>query len=138
MGFSISSLPEPQYNSIHPPFEVTTSIQIQIIMSDIAKGVGNLFAAVVDIIKGIFATVFNLFQTAINTVIGLFKNVFNLAEGVVGFIIGNIFIIGTLCAVYFGYQLYQNVKAKTLLLFRERQQRRLRKSCGLGASRDEG
>ena len=59
-------------------------------MSDIAKGVGNLFAAVVDIIKGIFATVFNVFQTAINTVIGLFKNVFNLAEGVVGFIIGKI------------------------------------------------
>merc|ERR1712000_394260 len=98
--------PEPQYNSIHPPFEVTTSIQIQIIMSDIAKGVGNLFAAVVDIIKGIFATVFNLFQTAINTVIGLFKNVFNLAEGVVGFIIGN------LCAVYFGYQLYQQRQGK--------------------------
>merc|ERR1712098_1028710 len=110
--FSISSLPEPQYNSIHPPFEVTTSIQIQIIMSDIAKGVGNLFAAVVDIIKGIFATVFNLFQTAINTVIGLFKNVFNLAEGVVGFIIGNIFIIGTLCTVYFGYQLYQQRQGK--------------------------
>jgi hypothetical protein len=59
-------------------------------MSDIAKGVGNLFAAVVDIIKGIFATVFNVFQAAINTVLGLFKNVFNLAEGVVGFIIGKI------------------------------------------------
>jgi hypothetical protein len=99
-------------------------------MSDIAKGVGNLFAAVVDIIKGIFATVFNVFQAAINTVIGLFKNVFNLAEGVVGFIIGessklhrassssaltyagNIFIIGTLCALYFGYQLYQQRQGK--------------------------
>ncbi|KAK5463026.1 hypothetical protein LTS15_002738 [Exophiala xenobiotica] len=92
-------------------------------MSDIAKGVGNLFAAVVDIIKGIFATVFNVFQAAISTVIGLFKNVFNLAEGVVGFIIGpqqvlaltyagNIFIIGTLCALYFGYQLYQQRQGK--------------------------
>ncbi|KAJ9625993.1 uncharacterized protein PV06_01595 [Exophiala oligosperma] len=76
-------------------------------MSDIAKGVGNLFAAVFDIIKGIFTTILNVISGAINAAVGLVKNVFNMAEGVVGFIIGNIFIIGTLCAVYFGYQLYQ-------------------------------
>ncbi|KAL2413215.1 hypothetical protein ABEF95_004293 [Exophiala dermatitidis] len=76
-------------------------------MSDIAKGVGNLFASVAEIIRGIFATIFGLFGHAINTVIGLFKGVFNLAEGAIGFIIGNLFIIGTLVAVYFGYVLYQ-------------------------------
>ena len=57
-------------------------------MSDIAKGVGNLFASVVEIIKGIFATIFNVFQGALNAVIGLFKSVFGLFEGVLGFIIG--------------------------------------------------
>ncbi|EXJ93989.1 hypothetical protein A1O1_02382 [Capronia coronata CBS 617.96] len=81
-------------------------------MSDLAKGVGNLFASVVEIIKGIFTTILHLFEGAVNTVIGLFKSVFNLAEGVVGFIIGNIFILGTLCAVYFGYVLYQQRQGK--------------------------
>ncbi len=96
-------------------------------MSDIAKGVGNLFASVVEIIKGIVTTIFGLFQGALNAAIGLLKNVFNLAEGVLGFIIGkfvsesrrisltglgNLFIIGTLCAVYFGYVLYQERQGK--------------------------
>lgn len=57
-------------------------------MSDIAKGVSHLFASIVEIIKGIFSTVFHVFEGALNAVIGLFKSVFNLAEGVVGFIIG--------------------------------------------------
>ncbi|KAJ4507900.1 hypothetical protein HRR80_005942 [Exophiala dermatitidis] len=64
-------------------------------MSDIAKGVGNLFASFAEIIRGIFATIFGLFGTAINTVIGLFKGVFNLAEGAIGFIIGKIARTGT-------------------------------------------
>lgn len=98
-------------------------------MSDIAKGVGNLFTSVLEIIKGIFTTIFSVFEGAVSTVIGLFKNVFNLAEGVVGFIIGmwsqraeeplkltehigNIFILGTLAAVYFGYILYQQRQGK--------------------------
>ncbi|EXJ92239.1 hypothetical protein A1O3_00789 [Capronia epimyces CBS 606.96] len=81
-------------------------------MSDLVKGIGNLLASIVDIIKGLFVTVFHLFEGAVNTVIGVFKGVFNLAEGVVGFIIGNIFILGTLCAVYFGYVLYQQRQGK--------------------------
>jgi len=98
-------------------------------MSDIVKGVGNLFYSVLEIIQGIFSTILSVFQGAINTVLGLFKNVFNLAEGVVGFIIGmwsdcmkgipqtdfatgNIFILGTLAAVYFGYILYQQRQGK--------------------------
>ncbi|ETI24638.1 hypothetical protein G647_04007 [Cladophialophora carrionii CBS 160.54] len=87
-------------------------------MSDIAKGVGNLITSIVEIIKGIFGTfinaiqgifvtVFNVFQGALNAVIGLVRNTFNLAEGAVGFIIGNFFILGTLAAIYFGYQLLQ-------------------------------
>ncbi|KAK4940701.1 hypothetical protein LTR10_019211 [Elasticomyces elasticus] len=81
-------------------------------MSDIAKGVGNLFYSVLEIIQGIVSTIFSVFQGAINTVLGLFKNVFNLAEGVLGFIIGNIFILGTLAALYFGYILYQQRQGK--------------------------
>jgi phage-related protein len=97
-------------------------------MSDIAKGVGNLFASVLEIIKGLFTTAFNLFEGALNAVIGLIKNTFNLAEGVLGFIIGmyraliapivrliaagNIFILGTLAAVYFGYILLQQRQGK--------------------------
>jgi len=81
-------------------------------MSDLAKGVSHLFASIVEIIKGIFTTAFQIFEGAINTVIGLFKNVFNLAEGIVGFIIGNIFILGTLAAVYFGYVAYQQRQGK--------------------------
>ncbi|OCT52619.1 hypothetical protein CLCR_11014 [Cladophialophora carrionii] len=87
-------------------------------MSDIAKGVGNLITSIVEIIKGIFGTfinviqgifvtVFDVFQGALNAVIGLVRNTFNLAEGAVGFIIGNFFILGTLAAIYFGYQLLQ-------------------------------
>ncbi|KIW29797.1 uncharacterized protein PV07_05585 [Cladophialophora immunda] len=81
-------------------------------MSDIAKGVSNLVASIFEIFKGIFVTVFNVFEGALNAVIGLLKNTFNLAEGVLGFLIGNIFIIGTLCAVYFGYVLYQQRQGK--------------------------
>ncbi|KIX98664.1 uncharacterized protein Z520_05965 [Fonsecaea multimorphosa CBS 102226] len=81
-------------------------------MSDIAKGVSNLVASIFEIIKGIFVTVYNVFEGALNAVIGLLKNTFNLAEGVLGFLIGNIFIIGTLCAVYFGYVLYQQRQGK--------------------------
>ncbi|KIW68659.1 hypothetical protein PV04_04587 [Phialophora macrospora] len=87
-------------------------------MSDIVKGIGNLITSIVEIIKGIFGTffnvirgifvtVFNVFEGALNAVVGLVKNTFNLAEGVVGFLIGNFFIIGTLAAIYFGYQLLQ-------------------------------
>ncbi|KAH0841860.1 hypothetical protein FOPE_07132 [Fonsecaea pedrosoi] len=76
-------------------------------MSEIVKGVSNLFASVFEIITGIFITAFNIFEGALDAVIGLLKNTFNLAEGVLGFLIGNIFLIGTLCAVYFGYVLYQ-------------------------------
>jgi hypothetical protein len=97
-------------------------------MSDIAKGISNLFASVFEIVKGLFTTAFNLFEGALNAVIGLIKNTFNLAEGVLGFIIGrcremiapnltltaagNIFILGTLAAVYFGYILLQQRQGK--------------------------
>ncbi|KIW99307.1 uncharacterized protein Z519_00970 [Cladophialophora bantiana CBS 173.52] len=81
-------------------------------MSDIVKGVSNLFASIFEIIRGIFVTVFNIFEGALNAAIGLLKNTFNVAEGVLGFIIGNIFIIGTMCAIYFGYVLYQQRQGK--------------------------
>ncbi|EXJ76539.1 uncharacterized protein A1O5_01047 [Cladophialophora psammophila CBS 110553] len=81
-------------------------------MSDIVKGVSNLFASIFEIIRGIFVTVFNIFEGALNAAIGLLKNTFNAAEGVLGFIVGNIFIIGTLCAIYFGYVLYQQRQGK--------------------------
>ncbi|KAJ9616994.1 hypothetical protein H2200_000715 [Cladophialophora chaetospira] len=92
-------------------------------MSDIVKGIGNLFASIAeifkgifstifDVIRGIFVTIFNLFQGAINAVIGLVKETFNLAEGAVGFIIGNFFILGALAAAYFGYQYIQQRQGK--------------------------
>jgi hypothetical protein len=57
-------------------------------MSDIVKGVGNLFASIFEIFKGIIVGIFNIFEGALNAVIGLVKNTFNLAEGVIGFLIG--------------------------------------------------
>lgn len=57
-------------------------------MSDIVKGVSDLLASLVEIIKGIFVTIFNVAEGSIKAVLGLFKNIFNMAEGIVGFIIG--------------------------------------------------
>ncbi|KEF51527.1 uncharacterized protein A1O9_12444 [Exophiala aquamarina CBS 119918] len=76
-------------------------------MSDIAKGVGDLFASIVEIVKEIFITIIHVFEGAFNAVVGIFKGVFNMTEGVLGFIIGNFFLLGTVAAVYFGYILYQ-------------------------------
>lgn len=97
-------------------------------MSDIAKGLGDLVTSIVEIIKGIFTTIFNVIQGALNAILGVFKGMFNLTEGVLGFVIGkysfsalevpnlwltltgdegNFFLLGTLAAVYFGYILYQ-------------------------------
>jgi hypothetical protein len=95
-------------------------------MSDIAKGLGDLITSIVEIIKGIFTTIFHVFEGALNAILGVFKGMFNLTEGVLGFVIGkysfcapevpklwltgdegNFFLLGTLAAVYFGYILYQ-------------------------------
>jgi len=81
-------------------------------MSGIVTGISNLVASVFEIFKGIIVTIFNIFEGALNAVIGLLKNTFNLAEGVLGFVIGNFFLLGTLAAVYFGYQLLQQRQGK--------------------------
>jgi len=81
-------------------------------MSDIVKGISNLLASLFEIIKGIFTTALHVAEGAVSAVVGLIKNVFNMAEGIVGFIIGNIFILGTLAAVYFGYVAYQQRQGK--------------------------
>lgn len=57
-------------------------------MSDIAKGFGDLITSIVEIIKGIFTTIFHLFEGVLNTIVGVFKGMFNLTEGVLGFVIG--------------------------------------------------
>jgi len=81
-------------------------------MSDIVKGIQHLIASLFDIIKGIFTTALHVSEGAVSAVVGLIKSVFSMAEGIVGFIIGNIFLLGTLAAVYFGYIAYQQRQGK--------------------------
>ena len=61
-------------------------------MSEIIKGISNLFASIFQVLEGTIKTIVNTIIGAISTVldviIGLFKSLFSLAEGVVGLVIG--------------------------------------------------
>lgn len=81
-------------------------------MSSIVKGVGDLIGSVLEIFKGIISTIVGLFQGVLNLFADLIKNVFGAAEGLIGFVLGNIFIIGTIAAVFFAYVLYQQRQGK--------------------------
>lgn len=98
-------------------------------MSDIIKGFSNLVASIFEIFKGFLTTVFGAVESALGLVVGIFRNLFNVAEGFVGFILGkvqilvsriklimtgNIFIIGTIAAVYFAYVLYQQRQGRAI------------------------
>jgi phage-related protein len=98
-------------------------------MSDIIKGFSNLIASIVEIFKGVFSTAFGAVESALGLVVGIFRNLFNVAEGFIGFILGkvqilvsriklimagNIFVIGTIAAVYFAYVLYQQRQGRAI------------------------
>jgi phage-related protein len=61
-------------------------------MSDIVKGIGNLFASLFEIITGVIGTAINAVTSTISAVIdvfiGIITNLFNIAEGVAGLILG--------------------------------------------------
>lgn len=61
-------------------------------MSEIIKGISNLFASIFQVLEGTIKTIVNTIIGAISTVldviIGLFKSLFSLAEGVIGLVIG--------------------------------------------------
>ena len=62
--------------------------QQSISMSGVAKGIGDLFASVFEIIKGIFQAIGSTIATAFSAVTGLIGSVFDLFEGMVGFVLG--------------------------------------------------
>jgi len=82
----------------------------------VASGIGHFFESIVEMIQGIFVTIFHIFegaisavlhffQLALDTVFGLFKGFAHAVENTLGFAVHNFFILGTLAAVVFGYLL---------------------------------
>jgi len=83
-------------------------------MSAVVKALSDLFGSVVEVFSSIIHTIFSMVQSAFSMFGTLVKDVVNLFGGVLEFILGNLFIIGTILALFFAYTVYSQRQAKPI------------------------